>query len=378
MSSFPADSYTDAMVDDYRGRVEPATSLLDQFADDLVDQLDVGGGNGFPWWSGYSDWKTLTLIADYLIQAVRGASESLVAASLSATEHAHLRFWRQSKATGTWGKLDRQGTASADDYVQAMIDPKDDLKAAMTAEHTLYHLAQTLDRLAIALLVVGGIQVKDVARSDWGTVETVKKVLDSVPVRGANKPRVEPEGSQGREFQARLLSSLDNLDRYGPADWLAWLRETRNASTHRAPGVKWTVLDRKRRLVSPLYQQPKWSEVQTFVYAAKPGPEGALLQEDSAVTLDGLCKSVTRFVADLAKAMTECWDARQRAPELIVQHGRLWPDLEPATSRLRFRGYSGGGTIRLIKGSKLRLNEKDGIRFRAARILDTDRNRWFQ
>ncbi len=114
------------------------------------------------------------------------------------------------------------------------------------------------------------------------------------------------------------------------------------------------------------------------MYAAKPGPEGALLQEDSVVTLDGLCESVTRFVADLAKAMTECWDARRRAPAAIVQHGLLWPRLEPVTSRLQFRGYSGGGMIRLMKGSKLRLNDKDGVRFRAARILDADRNQWFQ
>lgn len=364
------------MVDDYLGRVKPATALLDRFADDLVDQLDVDGGNGFSWWVGYSDWKTLTLIADYLIQAVRGTSGSLVAASLSATEHAQSRYTRQSKAAGSWAKLDRQGTASSEDYLKAMIDPKADLKAEMTAEHTLYHLAQTLDRLAIGLLIVGGIQVKDVARSDWTKVEETKDELNGMKV--PKKPRLELVGSAGRELQTRLLAPLGNLDQYGPEDWLTWLRETRNASTHRAPGAKWTVLDRKRRLVSPLYQQPKWSEVQTFVYAVKPGPEGALLQEDSVVTLDGLCESVTRFVADLTKAMTECWDARRRAPAAIVQHGLLWPHLEPTTSRLRFRGYSGGGMIRLIKGSRLQLNDKDGIRLRAARILDTDRNQWFQ
>ncbi len=97
------------MVDDYLGWVKPATSLLDRFADDLVDQLDVYGGNGFPWWAGYSDWKTLTLIADYLIQAVRGTSGALVAASLSATEHAQSRYTRQSKAAGIWRSLIARG-----------------------------------------------------------------------------------------------------------------------------------------------------------------------------------------------------------------------------------------------------------------------------
>ncbi|KLL95668.1 hypothetical protein NJ76_23925 [Rhodococcus sp. IITR03] len=73
----------------------------------------------------------------------------------------------------------------------------------MTAEHTLYQLAQTLDRLAIGLLIVGGIQVKDVARSDWTKVEEIKDELDGIKV--PKNPRLEPVGSAGRELQTRLL-----------------------------------------------------------------------------------------------------------------------------------------------------------------------------
>ncbi|GAA4474164.1 hypothetical protein GCM10023094_09250 [Rhodococcus olei] len=366
------------MVDDYLARVQPATDPLDGFSNELIAQLDVDGGNGFSWWAGQSDWKTLTLISDYLIQSVRGTSKALTAASLSATELSHLRFSRQAKVSGALSVLDRDPTATVDDYIRAFTDNaigrKAELKAEMAEEHTLYHLAQTLDRLAIVLIIVGGFQLKNVVKSDWSTLDSLKFELDDAI--SPNRPRVEPAGSAARKLQSKLLAPLDDLDKYGPPDWLPWLRESRNALTHRAPGTNWTILASKRRLVRPLYQQPKWSDVQTHVYADNPGPNGALIQEDSEVTLDGLCASVTHFVTDLTQAARECWTARQSDPSLIVQHGTQWADREPTNERLKFRGYGDGKIIKLSKGTDVRVNPSEARRLQAARLHDSGRQLW--
>jgi hypothetical protein len=54
-------------AEDYEKRVAGATDALDVLAARLVGELDEQNG-GFPSWVGHSDWKTLTLLSDYLIQ----------------------------------------------------------------------------------------------------------------------------------------------------------------------------------------------------------------------------------------------------------------------------------------------------------------------
>lgn len=82
-----------------------ATDALDSFYWQLIGELDEQN-SGFGWWAGYSDWKTLAMLSDYLIQLVGGASESLLLASLAAKAHSekvtadtykHKQAWRQGK-----------------------------------------------------------------------------------------------------------------------------------------------------------------------------------------------------------------------------------------------------------------------------------------
>jgi hypothetical protein len=73
-------------AEDYERRVAVATEAAEQLGDQLVGELDEQNG-GFVWWAGYSDWKTLTILSDYLIQLLYGVGESTLSASLAAKNH---------------------------------------------------------------------------------------------------------------------------------------------------------------------------------------------------------------------------------------------------------------------------------------------------
>ncbi|GAA4386044.1 hypothetical protein [Tsukamurella soli] len=368
------------MVDDYAARVRGATDVLGKLFNDLVAQLDVEQGTGFDWWVGEADWKTRVLIADYLVQSVHGTSASLCSAALAAREHAQVRYSRQVRVKGAIESLRRRSVrASAEEFARAVFDaPGDrerDLRAATSAEHALFHLAQAFDRLAAVLVIVGGFRVANVETVDW---KVVPKLLSEFGAsEPPNKPRTEPGGSPGRALQVDLLEPLTRLGDYGPPDWLKWLRETRNAMTHRPPGTQWGILLKDRTIVHPLFQQPKWSTVQTMVYAARPGLNGALLQEDSVRTIDGLCDSTVELIRDLTSAAASCWERRRSEPTLIAQDGMQWRDVEPAKERLEFRGFNDGRMLNVPPGGDLHMNPTDARRLAAARIPDAARAKWF-
>jgi hypothetical protein len=80
---------TPSDLEPYERRVEPARTLLDTFAEQLVQELDEDKG-GFDWWTAENpdaDWRALTLLGDYLIQSIYGSAESLLAASFTAKVH---------------------------------------------------------------------------------------------------------------------------------------------------------------------------------------------------------------------------------------------------------------------------------------------------
>ncbi|WP_157900896.1 hypothetical protein [Mycobacterium terramassiliense] len=203
----------------YERRVEPATAALDAFATDLTNELDRDNG-GFPWWTGYSDWKTLTMIADYLIQSVSGASAALVAASFSAKVHRESSFANNSAVTAAWREIARTGQEDPHAYFAAM--PRDaaarrrELNITHSAEHCFYHLGQTLDRLSAALIIVGGFG-KDVATADWGTIvgTPARRGIVHDLAASADRPSVQPLGSPARQVQHDLLEALTRPDDFG-------------------------------------------------------------------------------------------------------------------------------------------------------------------
>jgi hypothetical protein len=68
---------------------------------EIVTELDQQNG-AFPWWTGFSDWKALTVIADYLIQSVQGAAAALIAAWLAASTHDKSNLADSTAFTGAW------------------------------------------------------------------------------------------------------------------------------------------------------------------------------------------------------------------------------------------------------------------------------------
>ncbi|MFI2841446.1 hypothetical protein [Mycolicibacterium sp. PDY-3] len=349
----------------YEKRVAGATAPLNQFFGILIDELDEQNG-GFSWWNGHSDWKTLTLLSDYLIQSVHGVSESLLLASFAAKTHRESAFgddfaMRTALRSGRMPfPLDAQGR-------------RRHLTITQSAESCFFHLGQTLDRLAAAVIIVGGFEFKDVIGADWGHLV---ELADDV-AKGSTKQRLQPVGSGGRTLQDALVAPVLDWGTYGPTGWLSWMRDTRNGMTHRAGAKKLAVMTDANRQVRLLYRQPRWSELQTLVFGSRPPKKpffDAFIMSASEDILDGLCESLAALVAAQTTAMITCWAARAANPQLIVQHGRQWREVEPSDTMSNFPGY--GAPVK-ITPAQLRLNPASARRWSAARIMDDKRQDWF-
>ena len=350
---------------DYERRVAPATDLLDVFATMLIGELDDQNG-GFRCWIGHSDWKTLALLADYLIQSIYGVSEALQSASLAAKTHREATFsqshaFKQATREGENPfPLNAQGRRRASTITSSL-------------ESCFFHLGQSLDRLAAAVFIIGGFEVNNIVKVDWGKLEEVAADLD----QGSGRERYQPAGSTGRAAQEALVIPVRDWLQYGPTDWLEWFRETRNGATHRAVGTKVVVPTTDQRFVRLLYREPLWSEVQSFVYGARPPKTSlwdAFIPAASEDVLDGLVDSTTQLVAAIARTMETCWIARVADPQMIVQHGRQWQDVEPPGAMSNFPGY---GTPITIASKNMTLNPLDAQRWNAARVMDDRRADWY-
>jgi hypothetical protein len=241
-----------------------------------------------------------------------------------------------------------------------------------------FHLMQTLDRVAAAVIIVGGFQVDDVTDVYWTTLESLTQELASEKTKGGlAKGRVEPVGSAGRDAQKALVVPVVDSAKFGEHDWLPWMRHTRNAMTHRSPAKKLNVLA-DNQLVWPFYKQPKWSELQSLVFGI--GIQGehlldAYILKTSVEVVEGLCVSTTKLVAALTETMKVCWDARRSNPAMIIQQGRQWPKVQPMNGMLNFPGY---GKALDIPGDTIVTNDADGLRWTAARLTDDRREDWYK
>jgi len=68
--------------------------------------------------------------------------------------------------------------------------------------------------------------------------------------------------------------------------------------------------------------------------------------------------------------MITCWNARQAAPAMIVQHVGQWPVIEPTKPASAFGGY--GDTIPFA-GDMLAMNPRYAKRWTAAGVTDDRR-----
>ncbi len=370
----------------YERRVQPATSALDSFADGLIKGLDQRNG-AFAWWNGYSDWKTLTMIADYLIQSVQGAGAALIAASFAAKTHRESNFADSTAFTTACRAVARSGQTDLSAYLAAI--PRDatarrrQVSIRTSAEHCFFHLGQTLDRLSAAVIIVGGFAVKNIIASQWGALVAKDGLVRDV-AEPAARETVAPPGSPGRALQEALLDPVTRPDDFGPPGWLDWMRDTRNAMTHRSPATTFVGftgdLNKGFRLVRLFYRQGRWSELQSLIFGRPPGRHevfDAFITRPSEDVLDGLCESVSQLVVALTQAMTTCWAAREADPALIVQPGSQWRSIEPTEPISRFDGYGGEDFSPFLQQQADTVAFSDATRWRAARVFDDRRTEWF-
>jgi hypothetical protein len=114
--------------------------------------------------AGFLYWKTLTLLADYLIQSVQGTKESLSSASLTADIHRQTTFDDEVALKAAMRPIVESGTSDPDEIAAAIPRDAEARRRALTitesAESCIFHLWQTLDRLAAAVIIVGGFRFR--------------------------------------------------------------------------------------------------------------------------------------------------------------------------------------------------------------------------
>jgi len=380
-------------LEDYEQRVAGATRLLDDFNNQLANELDQQNG-GFRWWTGFSDWKTLTMLSDYLLQSLGGTSESLTSASLQADVHRQASSDEDKVYRNALADFKDSGSVDIEDFLKALLNEplarRRSLTITESAEACLFHLGQTLDRLAAAVIIVGGFGFKDVATAYWNDLEKLAVELDTANTtsqpqaisRQATTPSlttpVEPLGAPGRRVQEALVAPVLGWQQFGPTDWLTWMREARHGLTHRSPASKFNADRGDDRLARLFYRQPRWSEVQALVFGSKPPNRSifdTFIVTASTDVLDGLCGSTAQLVESLTDAMMACWAARKANPSMIVQQGRLWRKVDPQEPLSQFPGY---GDAVSFDSRQIRVSSVENKRYLAARISDDRRRDWYK
>jgi hypothetical protein len=363
-------------LDGYEKRVAAATERLADFYAQLVGELDEQNG-AFPWWSGHSDWKTLTLLADYLLQSVQGAEDALLSASLAAQVHRQMVFAEGEALRAASSAVAKSGKTDAESFIAATPRDAQARRRARTitssAEECFFHLGQTLDRLGVAAIIVGGFEVSKVTGLYWSTLQ---QIADSLNAGNPTNPVLQPAGTAGRTAQEALVAPVLGWHQFGAPDWLPWMRDTRNLVTHRGTGTKFIVAAGKQ-LTRLFYKQPKWSELQSLVFGGKPPKKpffDSFISCASADILEGLCDSTTKLVEALVLSMVTCWNARKANSAMIVQHGTQWPVIEPTQGISAFPGY---GANLQPSGDKLVMNPLDAQRWTAARAADARLADWY-
>ncbi|TWH52616.1 hypothetical protein L612_002000000270 [Rhodococcus rhodochrous J38] len=380
-------------VDDYARRVRPATESLSSFRSELTADLDLEDG-GFGFWSHSMDWKTRVLLADYLIQIVAGTAESLTSASLAAVEHAEQTHAENHAIKQAWMALNRRTPRpSPEEYFAAIprggVAERREQRVISSAEQCFFHLGQTLDRLAAALIIVGGFGHRNVVQADWKSIEKLRRAASELPPRlrrRLEEPKMLAAETDGGRLQRRLLDAADP-EPFGPQGWLSWMRETRNAMTHRPPAKKMMIMVDSGTFARVFYRHPRWSEVQSLVYAARGNDDRSrahridfrhqFLMEASTDVLDGLCDSTMSMVIHLVTAMTECWRQRRAHPQLVIQHAVQWPASAPEiTNSAQFPGY--GTALRTPALDTIAMNPEDSHRWQVARVSGDRWTEWHE
>jgi hypothetical protein len=155
---------------------------------------------------------------------------------------------------------------------------------------------------------------------------------------------------------------------------------TRNSRIHRGARVHWQLLHGERRrargLLRPFPPNPDLTDVEVLsrrpTRSAADPFESLRLIKHSTDVIEGCLDSIVKFVAELARALGICWEARRSSPAVLCQRGAQWQDLERVVP-LQFPGY---GPDPQVIGNQFHVGPELAKRLKSAHVMDADRSRW--
>lgn len=361
----------------FETRVQEATELVNALAQTLLEDLDpIKGGFG-PWTDQLPD-KERALISEYLFASVQGLSHALLSASLQVDVLNERSTADDTWLRAVWKTISETVTrATSNHYLAASkrgpIERRRDLQKGLAVEHGFYHLAQATDRLAACIIGIAGLNI-EIIRADWSHIEGAVN-----PANKRHEGFLQPAGTPGRAAQDAVLKHISNAVSEGPNDWLPWLLRQRNTMAHRAPKMTWNLMVEgdhgNTRMVTPLYRQPGWSEVEAMVRNKERinSPDDLLLMQDTAKVLEALVQDTAHLVRAALLQLTDLWAQRKTNPTLIQQPVQQWKNVL-TTEVLHFPGYD---LPRLkVQGDRLYVNPANGHRLRASKVMEADSDYW--
>jgi hypothetical protein len=317
--------------------------------------------HGFSWWHGHLDARRIAVMSEYVIASVGGVSTALVDAEFVLEEH---RAAVYSHDAAIRLGLNSLGEAALSEDVLKVIYSQDPAsqkrvrRARLAAEHTTYHLAQALDRLAAVLVGVSALDTP-LLQADWRSASDKNRW----------KRALGPQPDSGRLAQRRLLEAIGGLESE-PTDWLPWMDRQRNTLAHRAPRLSMMFQLKGERgrpggFFEPFFRQPGWSETEMLA-ANNAHPEQIWLMEAPNDVLAGLVRSTADLCGQAADLMLGLWMARRSEPDLLIQPGGQWPEVF-AQPKLEFPGY--GSAVSLAKADSARVAPETARRMKAAGLF---------
>lgn len=318
---------------------------------------------GFAQLADLADVDQRALVSDQFLSAIDGLVDALVDAAISVRD--------VDAYTGPTGLPYPDAADSLNDMLRY-----ERLRASVAG---FFDAAGTaLDCLAAILIVVARAPLS-VQRADF----TQLSRLDPAKVQPA--AFAEPVPDHQRDLWQQLVDELEVSPDTGPADWLNWSLEMRNALTHRGRvtnvylprRISGQIAVPRTRTPQSLYRYDLHLRSRPWL----PAIEGMLagtslpaswLDEPAGRTITGLFSQLVKYTERVVRWANDRWtDPVQQS---LVPPVKRW--VLPPPPQLQFVGINPGGTTPIagaiggINEEHIRLAER--LRRRRAGLLDVD------
>lgn len=354
------------------------TAALSRFRAEVDADIDENKHGGVSWWVGDLGKDESGLLTSYLHALVSGVEQSIDDAAFAIGEFADSQKAWNSHA----GVLAASGGKYGIGFLPSIYDNPTLLHRTrlmtLFSEQCLSSLVTALDRIAALGLIASAHSFKrsSVFKSSWETfAEATRNLHPSRDSSGLSTASVTPD-SEISAALIRVAAIPLNPDKYGPRDWLVWMRETRNSQVHRGQTIR-PVLSETRNRAPYFYHNIFWRDPSKFYLQSlaardrvttkqKQDPTTLLIVEDPVSVMEGLRASTCELISDLLQRLAELWVARRNAPQALPQPSSQWPSIDSEAST-QFDGY---GSVLKINPSTVVVNPANSRLFRIGGVFD--------